>query len=178
MPGHEDHEGNEAADVLAKAVIDGNLVVTDRALPPISYLKREMEEASRAEWKERWRASNMCRVSKLFWPDIDSSRSKKLYYQSRNRLRSFIGIFTGHCMLGKHAKNMRLTDTDECRFCEGFDSVESIEHIFCECPALDRSRWLNLGQTKIDNSRLHLLSDNEIHKFLRSNNILKEIFSF
>ena len=63
-------------------------------------------------------------VSKLFWKSLDKSRSRKLLGNNRST----------------QGKKMNLTTNDECRYCKGLDSTETITHLL-----LDFTRFLHLG---------------------------------
>jgi hypothetical protein len=58
-----------------------------------------------------------------------------------------VGLFTGHYGLRDHLHKMRLVAEQQCRFCSV--SPESVEHILCECEALERKRLIHLGKARV-----------------------------
>ena len=61
-----------------------------------------------------------------------------------------ISIITGHNLLGKHAKRLRLIGDDECRYCASLEASEDTQHILCQCEAVARKRMKVLGSYFFD----------------------------
>ena len=118
VPGHKDYVGNEEADRLAKLGSDDmTLGISREAKPPLSFIKRKVEEQLHKVWMDTWADSSGCNISKLFWPAVNEKKTRECLGNSK-RTRTLTSIFTGHCLLGKHAKVMGLATSDECRFCQ------------------------------------------------------------
>lgn len=103
-----------------------------------------------------------------FWPDYNNKRSKELLSYNRPALRKLVGIQTGHCLLGKHARRLGFTNDDECRFCEDIGSTEDALHIVCEYPALMRRRYRFLGKHLLQEEQIHTLKLSSLKTFLDS----------
>jgi ribonuclease HI len=166
IPGHENHEGNEKADELAR---NGSALEINRALRtigiPLCSIKQRINQVIEEEHNSRWKNLSTCAASKIFWPAVNKGRSRKLLVNNRNTLRKLIAIFTGHNLLRKHAKKMNLIESDECRYCEGLDSTESILHILTECEAIGRTRCKYLGDYN-SLQAIHGLEGAQLLKFL------------
>ena len=166
IPGHEDYLGNELADELARngSAMDRNSTM-QTVKTPLCATRESIANTIAKEHNNRWtNLQGKCEVSKLFWPSLDKSRSKKLLYNNRSNLRKLIAIFTGHNLLRKHAKKMHLTTVDECRYCKGLDSTESITHLLLECDAIFHTRFRYLGN--VSQQDISELDGNTILKFL------------
>ena len=80
-------------------------------------------------------SKNMC--SKLFFQGYDKLKTKILLQESKSGLCNLICIISGHNLLGKHAKRLKLAEDDNCHFCFGLDCSEDIQHSMqCQCEAL------------------------------------------
>lgn len=179
VPGHSDFEGNEEADRLAKLGSDDLTIAISRdARPPLSYKKRKIEEQLLKEWSDTWTAANGCVISKLFWPKVDKKKTKECLRKSKRVTRTLFSLFTGHCMLGKHAKVMGLSDSDECRFCQDLAAREDIVHILHECPALETQRFRRLGTPVVELEDFHILNIKDLKNFISNNSSMSEIFIF
>ena len=179
VPGHRDHKGNEEADRLAKlGSNDMTLSISLEAKPPLSYSKRNIIVRLREEWMRVWSISKDCTITKLFWPETNEKKTRECLGNSRRRTRTLMGIFTGHCLLNKHAKVMRLSTTDECRFCQDLACKEDIVHLLNECPALERQRFLSLGHPQVDIGEFSSLSIKELKGFIGKFSSLVDIFPF
>lgn len=169
VPGHEGFDGNEEADKLARLGSErGSEEASHEVLPPLSYLKGDIETKTNHMWMERWNSLSGCQTSKLFMPQIDKKKTWYLLNLKRDKLRKLVGILTGHCLLGKHAKYMGLTNDDECRFCNDISSTEDVIHIICECPALLGKRFRYLKGHFLDGSELSTLELKSLRTYIDS----------
>ena len=76
-------------------------------------------------------------------------RSNTLISLGRRELRTVVGILTGHCLFGEHAKRLGLETND---FCRGYEEEEeTLVHFLCSCPALAHRRYKNLGMYFMNN---------------------------
>jgi hypothetical protein len=63
------------------------------------------------------------------------SRASELLAMNRLRLRTAVGLLTGHTNLRAHLYKPGYTEGQECRLC-GYEKEDSI-HIVCDCPVKD-----------------------------------------
>lgn len=155
MADHQDIEGNEKADSLARTGSLNSAQRTTTVNSPVIYLKGKIKEEFDKKFKERWENNNGCKITKKIWPDISSFKYKWISLKKMEP-RRLIGSVTGHWMIGKHAKRLNLVTSDNCRFCK--DAEEDIQHIFCEYPATSWRRKMILGSfffEDLDDMTLH-----------------------
>ena len=148
--GHEGIEGNEAADVEAKAAAEGK--TTDKPLLP-SYLrkrlpinpaavKRAHHDKQKKTWIKEWRSSKRG----IACTRIDSSTPSKKFLSSisQNELSrdaaSRIGQFRlAHSPVNQYLKRIGKVDSARCPAC-GADE-ETIRHFLIQCPSYAHERW-------------------------------------
>ena len=129
---HIGHKGNERADEEAKAAAKLP-VIYDGIQAPHTYTKKILWDYTYALWKHDWINDSTCRMSKLFLPEPNKSKSKQLMALSRGQMRRLIEIITGHNNLNYFQNKLYPLDVSPmCRFCEEED--ESFEHLLNECP--------------------------------------------
>ena len=179
VPGHKDYAGNEEGDKLAKLGSDDmTLDISLEAKPPLSFIKRKIEEQLHKAWMDTWANSSGCNISKLFWPAVNEKKTRECLGNSKRRTRTLTSIFTGHCLLRKHAKVMGLATSDECRFCQDLVCKEDIVHLLSECPALERKRFLSLGNARIEEGEFSSITTKELKGFISKISSLEDIFPF
>ena len=141
VPGHSGIEGNEYADDLAKSSV--NL----QPLQGISYMealwKQDINRWQKLKHKSYWKNIEGLNVSKMFITTVDNRRSMELINCNKNNLRLIVGLFTGHCCLRKYLKDINITSSANCRYCNKAD--ETSFHILCECEDLALLRKKFLG---------------------------------
>ena len=139
IKGHADHTGNELADMLAK---EASLTKVDTVGPqipvPLAGIKWKLRKYFVDEWQKRWTANEVCRTSKIFFPCVAGSRIKKTSKLNKSKLNLLLQAGTGHALVGHHVGKWIEDINDECELC--LEGPESTEHLFYECPALERNR--------------------------------------
>ena len=143
VPGHTGIQGNEVADELAKA---GTLV--DPESPPVGIpfavgkllIKEKMNKAH----LQRWRNLSSCRQAKMIMSESSLKLTKELLSMEKEKLRTTIGLLTGHNGLRAHQANLGLGDQRQCRLC-GYEKEDSI-HVLCQCASLAPKRFAIWGQ--------------------------------
>lgn len=146
VPGHCGIDGNEKADELARA---GAEFPAEHAVAgiymPLRDFQSGFDRAARDSTNRRWSNTSGCRVSKLLWPTVNPKRTRDLLSFNKTMVRTLIGILTGHCAIGTFAAKLGLPHQDFCRSCRDEEEVESVQHLLCECPALQNRRHRFLG---------------------------------
>ena len=78
------------------------------------------------------------RHSKKFIQGLDIGRSKQILRLKRNETRLITAALTGHFRLNAYLFMIGARADDWCRFCNLHK--ENMEHLLCECNALERRR--------------------------------------
>ena len=164
---HQNVEGNEAADQVAKRVaLDARNTSPKRLLPKclhgrlpigISAAKQRHREEVLALWAKQWKASK--RYTHL--SRIDSSAPSKCFLKIANHLRksetgTLYQLRSGHVALNKHLHCLNCSNTPSCLQCEA-RPPETVHHFLFECPRYDRERHKlrnKLGRRALDTSYL------------------------
>lgn len=148
VPGHSDIPGNCRADELARAGTLLPAAAIDIKLGiPIADRKLFLAKQTIRLVNSRWKQEPTCRITRQLWPQHDPGRSSEIVCLSRKSIGVAIAALTGHWKGGRHAERMRLPDRhDYCRSCQDEGEEETIEHLFCNCPALAQKRRSILGQ--------------------------------
>lgn len=168
VPGHEEYKGNEEADKLAKEGAEKTSVeATQSVKPPLSSFKKKMKDTLMKEWCDRWKSTHKYKITKYFWPTIELKKSKECISSNKKAFRTLVGTFTGHCLLGKHAKRIGIAESDLCRICQDLGSEEDIIHLICKCPALDRFRLYSVGAFCMLEEDLGRISIKHIKDFIK-----------
>ena len=141
---HVGHEGNEAADQLAKsgATNQGSLAGD---LPAVSYtlVKGLLRSRFREQWNIRWQNSDTCRQTKQWFPAVNQRLSDQLLRLDRKNFSGMVQFITGHNYLNRHEALIDSQVDPLCRFC--LEEEETSFHIIAECPALAVARFNTLG---------------------------------
>jgi ribonuclease HI len=170
VPGHSDVFGNCRADELARFGSTLQLLPERAGVgKPLSALRLALRKRAESSTNESWINSNTCGVARQVWPKLDWSRTKTLISLERRSLSNIVGILTGHCILGEHARRMGLQYNDFCRSCGEVEEEESVPHFLCFCPALSHSRNLFLGSHLMGSlSELGNSNVKDVLRFVRS----------
>ena len=102
----------------------------------------------------------------MFLPKVENRIWKKIENQSIQRIRLVTQIITGHATLRKHLFRMKIVDSPLCPKCG--EENETVEHLFCSCPAFMYERVKNLGKFFLKREDLKLLKLNQIINFAES----------
>ena len=162
IPGHSNYHGNETADHFAGLGCFTNYETPEPFLPlRESVINMEIRKWMESMWRNRWRNSPTCRLSK-FWvprPRI-SNRSPALSFQ-RQALSLLVGIITGHTRVRKHLFTIGVSPSPLCEC----GSEESPAHVVADCPIHVMNRLLHLQQAIIHETELKDLNYQSVLSF-------------
>jgi ribonuclease HI len=148
VPGHEDVEGNEKADLLAKQASAMNPNGPEPILPiPRTQIKTLSKAWGKNSARKRWKQRDDCRQSKLYMREPTIKDQGELMNLTRQALRHLTTVLTGHGNLGHHLKVMGLKESAKCPKCGQED--ETPDHFIGMCPALFRTRLNTLDKVII-----------------------------
>ena len=134
---HVNYRGNEIADTQAKA--GAALGAIDAAVPVSTcHIKQEIKEYITAKWNNKWKRLNQCRQTKIFFPEVNPGKSKKLLALDRGLFSTCVQWLTGHTFLNRHEYVIGNIDFNECRYC--FLEEETSSHLITDCEVLWRER--------------------------------------
>jgi ribonuclease HI len=162
---HAGHAGNELADNWAKK---GANTITDIVEPflPVSlrWIQTKIYKTLQAKWTERWRSVTTARQTKIFFPQPDPQKSKKLLRLDRNDFGLLFRWISGHNYLLRHNNLLDPTNfpNPTCRLCN-FEP-ETSSHLINTCPALSALRFKTFGQHLIPEPPTW--SVNQLHTFI------------
>ncbi|XP_046145450.1 uncharacterized protein LOC123988743 [Osmia bicornis bicornis] len=142
-PGHQGVQGNEIADGLAKLGTLESPVQQIVGVPFVlgkKHIKENLERQHLASWTEE----TGCRQAKLLIQQPSVGRTNELVAMSRAKIRTCIGLLTGHTTLRAHLHKLGLAEQINCRLC-GEEKEDSI-HILCRCPVLALKRYRIWGK--------------------------------
>jgi hypothetical protein len=146
VPGHSGVVGNELADVCARKGSESvDDIVVLEVLVPLVDVSNAIEEIAMTEMITRWSSLSSCGTSRLLWPKPNRGRTKTLLGFGKPTVRLLTGVLTGHCIIGRMAEHMGDRRQDFCRNCKDEEEEESVHHLLCDCPGLQKRRLKYLG---------------------------------
>ena len=144
VPGHSEIPGNEKADELARNGSSTVFIGAEPAVPRYAGLiKYLVKEETKKSHQDRWEALTSCRQSKEFLVSCNAKNTKFLLSLGRVKLRTLVGVLTGHTSLNYHLNKLGIVSDPTCRGC-GLEP-ETARHFICTCPALKNLRTRHLG---------------------------------
>ena len=133
---HVGHEGNEAADELAKKGTKLDEVLKVKIPKP--ELKDRINSLFYEEWKTEFPNYKGARMGKLFYEGPDKKRAKYVCKLARMSLARFVRIISGHNSLFYFRSKVDKEISPICRFC--LEADESFEHLINDCPRFNTYR--------------------------------------
>jgi ribonuclease HI len=170
VSGHFNITGNVRADGLARKGTSCRILLSKADTgAPLSTCKQILKEEAYNITNERWSKHNACVITRQIWPSLDLSRSNQLLSLKRCSIGTIVGVITGHCLMGNHARRLGVFSHDYCRGCRDEEEEETILHYLCTCPSLAQHRLNYLG-TRIlcDLTDLSRVSVRDIYCFAKS----------
>lgn len=151
---HSGNPGNERADNLAKAAAGEYLTridQNDQSELGKELLKAVFHRQTTKAWNKRYLADPRYRQTKLFYPEIDRTKSKALVKLPRYLLSRCVRYISGHCFLRDHMQKLQEWQGETfCRLCEDRVEVETAWHIIAECDAIWRPRENLFGYGRLE----------------------------
>ena len=90
------------------------------------------------EWNLRWTTDTQYVHTKIFYPEVDISKTKHILRHSRSYVQTLVRAITGHNFLAKHQNRIGNPVAPECRLCE--ENFETFIHLITEYPRLKQAR--------------------------------------
>jgi ribonuclease HI len=148
---HVGHEGNERADLLAKKGASTVNTCVEPIIPvPKSWIKGKIKMYVHDEWKQRWEGIQEARQTRIFFPEPNIRKSKKLMSYDKQTCGKMFRWISGHSF---HRYHNYLTDPERfgssmCRACR--EEREETSHLFAFCGGLAHVRMRLLGKAMLD----------------------------
>ena len=131
---------------------------------PQSHIKGLIKIWAKKEHQAKWSLNpEDYRQTKMFLPNADNNIWKKIQNQSLGRIRLTTQVITGHATLRKHLFRMKIVDSPLCPKCG--EENETVEHLFCICPAFMWERANILGKFFLKKEELKNLKLSRVLKF-------------
>ena len=117
----------------------------------MSSVKREIHYFLQKEWQKRWtkgwKHAPECLHAKMFFPNLDLGKSKKLLFggNSRKGYSIILQMISGTNHLAYHNTKIGFMHDWTCRYCKAPDSKESTYHLITECDTFAYIRFRTLG---------------------------------
>ena len=108
VPSHSDIPGNFRADELARAVALLPEFSSIELGAPLASIKLDMERKFFRDANLSWVNEESCSIARLNCPLMLKRRANHLLDLSREVISNTVAVLTGHCVMGRHAKRMRL----------------------------------------------------------------------
>ena len=101
-------------------------------------ISTQVNEKIIALWDERWKSGKDARQTRIFFPSVNLSKSKKIRKMNRKDISNMVRAITGHDFRRRHQALMEGGGTTECRLCG--EEEETSSHLVDRCPRLAGKR--------------------------------------
>ena len=158
IPSHSNYDGNEIADLLAKAGAHSDLPIAQEAIKLIPHttqrhkITKYMKKADKDK-KANWQNNNLSEdCSPIFNLTEDNELAQEILINlPKNSLRTITKALTGHNELNKHSGKLKTASSKYCRDCSNLQKIEvTALHLINDCPAHSESRQRIFGAPTID----------------------------
>ena len=166
VPGHSNIPGNEKADELAKQGALNTPIGPEPIISaPTSLIKQKLRAREQDEFEKYWHSTRGCRQAKNNIR-LSKKNAKFLLNVSRTRLKTYIGVMTGHFGFNNHLVNIGKRQDPGCELCG--HHTDSAEHYLCHCPAFISSRLKCLGRHIMHSKAIVTLNPRDILCYISS----------
>ena len=168
IPAHEGYVGNEIADRLAQEGANANDQIDDPEPyvgMPWCMIKACMHKVIFDERQNYFLNLREQKHSKRFMQGLDNERAKQILSLGRNETRLAAAALTGHFPLNDYLFKIGVRTDNKCRYCN-LDK-ENMEHLLCNCMAIERQRNKFLGNGVLDPSEFRSINVRQMVKFLK-----------
>ena len=135
---HNDHRGNEYADIMANHAAQ---CTQEQSIVPIAHnlYKAHIKTAIYAEWISQWQQDlNKYKHTRIFFPRMEPKYSKQILKLNRSDLKLLVEIITGHTNLKTFSTKMKPQPNTLCTFCKL--EPETILHLLSDCTHFKETR--------------------------------------
>jgi ribonuclease HI len=166
VPGHSDILGNENADSLARIGSDVDAIAPVPCVPlSKGWAKMTIKSWANTEHNLLWNKLLTCRQTKLLIKKpLSKIEAAKIRCLKREKLRTLVGVLTGHFNFNKHLLTMGLATSSLCSRC--LEDEDTAYHLVCLCPSLARRRFKILGNSVLNELEYSKLGIKDIQKFI------------
>lgn len=151
VPGHNDVDGNELADLHAKKASAGvdtdDAQLDDEPLPDsAAALRAAFKKDASRQWQARWADSERGRRYSRFDTTPPSARVTRMYRGlKRGQAALLTQLRTGHVALNQYLHRIGAVDSPLCTRC---GELETVDHFLLRCPRFLEPRQTLRGQLK------------------------------
>ena len=173
VPGHTGIPGNEKADELARKGSTAPYIGPEPALGvPKSTIRSEIRDWVKRKHHAHWTEMRQLKRENTFMNfKIDDKMTRDLLTFGRNKLRTLIGIRTGHMAVKGHLNRIGVYNGDlKCRLCE--KEPETVRHVICNCEALCRRRQQIFGEDTLDPEALGTTAAKDLYRLVQGSEVL------
>lgn len=179
-PGHENIEGNEAADKHAKDAAGGN-VNHEKDLP--TYLrkrlksnaaaikrkgKKDIRERANREWKKSSYYRRIMDIDQRLVNGRNDTYIKMTKGMTRRHVSILTQLRTGHIPLNKFLNKLKKIENDTCSYCG--KAPESVKHFLIDC-----AEWKELRKPL---ERINARRSKEVHHLVGNEAFIQETLKF
>lgn len=173
LKGHSGIPGNEKADELAKKAAESVFHGPEPVLPvPQSVIQKELKKRLWNKSLRYWKETDGCRQSKNNMAFLKERDRVWASTRPRGEIRQLTAIYTGHCVLQVHLRNMRMVESGLCPKC-GLED-ETPEHFMSRCPRYCIQRLQSFGVPIMEPGSWQKEDIAKVRLFLTSCGRLKE----
>ena len=161
---------NEIAFESARQGSSQPLIGTEPAFAISSKVARGViRDLTSGKHEEPWQSICGQRQAKGFLKKPSAKKAGKLLNLSRNQLRIFTRLVTGHCQLKGHLGLVNIPKCDRC-----MQVSETTSNVHCDCQALDTLRSRHLGHHFMKPADFENISVSRILHFVQGAGLLNE----
>ena len=162
IPSHSNYDGNEIADILAKAGSKSELPIIPTAKKRIPHttlkhrIRKYIKDINTREIAN-WQNNNISEdCAPIFNLTKDNDKAQEILINlPKNSLRTLTKALTGHNELNKRADKLLTASTSHCRDCAHLQKTdETALHLINDCPAHTRLRQTTFGSPTINFNEL------------------------